>query len=80
MNATPRGALHGNFRVSVPQRRASRPITKPIPKAPTTLKRKYVCYTEYEPRRRRSEAVDSISADNLLEQLNTKSSEAPAPD
>ena len=52
----------------------------PFPKPPATLKRKYVCYTEYEPRRRRAEAVDSISADNLLEQLNTKNSEAPAPD
>jgi penicillin-binding protein 1A len=52
----------------------------PFPKAPASLKRKYVCYTEYEPRRRRAEAVDSISADNLLEQLNTKNSAAAATD
>ena len=52
----------------------------PFPKPPATLKRKYVCYTEYEPRRRRAEAVDSISADNLLEQLNGKPTEASASD
>ena len=40
----------------------------PFPKAPAGLKRKYVCYTEYP--RPRPEAVDSISADNLLDQLN----------
>ncbi|MGI4872731.1 MAG: transglycosylase domain-containing protein [Janthinobacterium lividum] len=40
-----------------------------FPKAPTDLKRKYVCYTEYEPRHRRA-ARDSVAADNLLEQLN----------
>jgi len=41
----------------------------PFPKAPAGLKRKYVCYTEYEPRRRR-EAIDTLAADNLLDQLN----------
>ncbi|MVN78765.1 penicillin-binding protein [Hymenobacter sp. HMF4947] len=51
-----------------------------FPKAPAGLKRKYVCYTEYEPRHRRAEAVDSISADNLLEQLNDKAAPAPTPD
>ena len=40
----------------------------PFPKAPPALKRKYVCYTEYEPRHRA--AKDTVSADNLLEQLN----------
>ncbi|MGI4744211.1 MAG: transglycosylase domain-containing protein [Janthinobacterium lividum] len=42
----------------------------PFPKAPAGLKRKYVCYTEYEPRRRRGEAIDTLAADNLLDQLN----------
>ncbi|MGI4820636.1 MAG: penicillin-binding protein 1A [Janthinobacterium lividum] len=51
-----------------------------FPKPPGKINRKYVCYTEYEPRRRRSEAVDSISADNLLEQLNSKTPEVPAPE
>jgi len=41
----------------------------PFPKAPAGLKRKYVCYTEYEPRHR-AEAVDTLAADNLLDQLN----------
>jgi penicillin-binding protein 1A len=41
----------------------------PFPKPPTKINRKYVCYTE-EPRRRRSEAIDTLAADNLLDQLN----------
>ena len=41
----------------------------PFPKAPAGLKRKYVCYTEYEPRHR-AEAIDTLAADNLLDQLN----------
>jgi len=41
----------------------------PFPKPPTKINRKYVCYTE-EPRRRRAEAVDTLAADNLLDQLN----------
>ncbi|WP_460585350.1 transglycosylase domain-containing protein [Hymenobacter arcticus] len=42
----------------------------PFPKPPTKINRKYVCYTEYEPRQRRGGAVDTLSADNLLNQLN----------
>ena len=41
----------------------------PFPKAPPGLKRKYVCYTEQEPRRRRA-AVDTLAADAMLEQMN----------
>ncbi|RZK25499.1 MAG: hypothetical protein EOO63_15955 [Hymenobacter sp.] len=41
----------------------------PFPKPPTKINRKYVCYTEYEPRRRAG-PVDTLSADNLLDQLN----------
>ncbi|MDJ0365533.1 transglycosylase domain-containing protein [Hymenobacter sp. H14-R3] len=47
----------------------------PFPKPPTKINRKYVCYTEYEPRRR-AEAVDTISADNLLDQLNRGSKDS----
>jgi penicillin-binding protein 1A len=42
----------------------------PFPKPPTKINRKYVCYTEETPRRRRGEAIDTLSADNLLDQLN----------
>jgi penicillin-binding protein 1A len=51
-----------------------------FPKPPGKINRKYVCYTEYEPRHRRAEAVDSISADNLLEQLNDKAPAVPTAD
>jgi penicillin-binding protein 1A len=51
-----------------------------FPKPPGKINRKYVCYTEYEPLHRRAEAVDSISADNLLEQLNDKAPAAPTAD
>jgi penicillin-binding protein 1A len=42
----------------------------PFPKPPTKINRKYVCYTEYESRPRRGEAIDTLAADNLLDQLN----------
>jgi penicillin-binding protein 1A len=42
----------------------------PFPKPPTKINRKYVCYTEETPRRRRGEAIDTLAADNLLDQLN----------
>jgi penicillin-binding protein 1A len=44
----------------------------PFPKYPGKISRKYICYTAPEPSRRRATvAVDTIVADNLLEQLNS---------
>ena len=42
----------------------------PFPKASVKISKKYTCVSESEPRRRRAEAVDTIAADNLLEQMN----------
>jgi|GEM_PF-144459 len=42
----------------------------PFPKPPVKINRKYVCYTEYEPRRRASK-VDTVAADNILDLLNS---------
>lgn len=42
----------------------------PFPKYPGKISRKYQCVSE-QPRRRRVEPVDSIIADNLLEQINS---------
>ncbi|MDO7884127.1 transglycosylase domain-containing protein [Hymenobacter cheonanensis] len=48
----------------------------PFPKPPTKINRKYVCYTEETPRRRRGEAIDTLAADNLLDQLNRGSKDS----
>ena len=42
----------------------------PFPKPSVKISKKYTCISESEPRRRRAEAVDTIAADNLLEQMN----------
>ena len=41
-----------------------------FPKPAGKISKKYICVSESEPRRRRAEAVDTIAADNLLEQMN----------
>ena len=40
-----------------------------FPKASIKISKKYTCISPEEPRRR-AEAVDTIAADNLLEQMN----------
>ncbi len=41
-----------------------------FPAASVKISKKYTCVSESEPRRRRAESVDTIAADNLLEQMN----------
>ncbi|WBO83230.1 transglycosylase domain-containing protein [Hymenobacter yonginensis] len=52
----------------------------PFPKYPGKISRKYICVSESEPRRRRAESVDTIVADNLLEQLNNAETPLAVPD
>ena len=51
----------------------------PFPKYPGKISRKYVCVSE-TPRQRRVEPVDTIVADNLLEQLNNSVVPLTVPD
>jgi penicillin-binding protein 1A len=44
-----------------------------FPAASVKIVKKYNCVSESEPTRRRAEAVDTIAADNLLEQMNSGS-------
>ncbi|WP_262384041.1 transglycosylase domain-containing protein [Hymenobacter lutimineralis] len=43
----------------------------PFPKPIVKISKKYVCYTEEPRRRREAVAIDTIAADNLLEQINS---------
>ncbi|MCR5888848.1 penicillin-binding protein [Hymenobacter sp. J193] len=43
----------------------------PFPKPTVKINKKYVCYTEEPRRRREAVAIDTIAADNLLEQINS---------
>ncbi|AII52844.1 hypothetical protein N008_12765 [Hymenobacter sp. APR13] len=52
----------------------------PFPKYQGKISRKYICVSESEPRRRRAEPVDTIVADNLLEQLNNAETPLAVPD
>ncbi|MCC2546928.1 penicillin-binding protein [Hymenobacter sp. BT175] len=50
----------------------------PFPKPQTKINKKYICSSPAEPRKRKAIAIDTVAADDLLEQLN--SGAVPVPD